>query len=150
MTKLQKSPRVCLQFVFHESLQFCLVHTICLPYGLSTLNQSVQFVSVRFVHVGTIRLPYGLSADLNCYIMLHHSSCFEHFSLNNFIIRKLWQGRGGAGQATTPAVIPHLRNQNVSRAIFLIFKQLANNWQTIGKQLANNWKFIHQSNKGSS
>ena len=33
------------------------VRTICLPYGLSKANQSVQFVSVRFV-----RSPYDLSS----------------------------------------------------------------------------------------
>ena len=126
-------------FVWSIRFIFC---TVC-PPRISPYNLSPYGLS----NVRTIRLPYGLSA-FPCYVIVHQSSCFEHFSLNNFIIRKLWQGRGGA--ATTSPRFSHLCSQNVSRAIFLIFKQLANNWQTIGKQLANNWKFIDQSNKGSS
>ena len=44
-------------FVYHELLKFCLVPTICLPYGLSTLNQSAQLFSIQFV-----QCPYNLSS----------------------------------------------------------------------------------------
>ena len=166
MTKLQKLPRVSVQFVFCR---------VCLRWVTAVLSGPYVLSSVRFVHPESLRIiclrticPISVQFVFRTVclqtqtVILHQSSCFEHFLLVIFIIRKLPQGRGRAGtvrggawrlriyshlldqnvvweQATAPAEPRLLRNQNVSRAIFLIFKQLA-----------TNWKFIHHSNKGSS